>query len=688
MSVVELGTDLSNEKSIEDWLASLNDQLQEKGLKDEEKCQLMISLTKILNDDNRQVNKPQSNSKLYHQLIDDQCLETIIENLDLRQSQLTRSHVILAISAYLNAADNSGSEKISRLLLSKIKKGTSEDFKVAFSAVASLFPVIPDHVSTIVLNEGFLSSLELLIKRKEKDGAIEQAVLEMLNVACMNTNCRDAIRKICIEWLTEKVQSNSGPSSINKYSESIKDLAAIILAKLQAVPPLPTLGTEERIQPASITTEELSLRFKNTFLQGSSEQSSIEGLAYTSLNSKIKETLAYDQIFLLAIIKALGEAPAKSSTIFGALTILVNITAYKPVLLEEQKRINQLKAYATATNLSKTPDNLDQLDDDEHVSKRCQAVFEAGIIPILVTHIQNSSTSSLTLAVSVTSSLARTPKIRGKMAQQGAVKMLIHAFSKFPTENQSGRRTAALALARILITTNPNHVFGGSNPISITSAVTPLVLILSDDPTVEHRDLLPVFESLLALTNIASTDDTARNSIIRLTFSQLEELLLSNNVMVTRAAVELVCNLVQSPEGVAKFADGSKQASNRMHILLALSDAEDSATCKAAGGALASLTQWDTAVNSILERDRGARLLLRLCKEDEEDLRHRGVVCILNVLSIPNEIGKWGYEKIKNEKGFEILKECLKKSKNQEVLDIAVEALKLMRANEKHESNS
>ncbi|RKF63524.1 Ring assembly protein 3 [Erysiphe neolycopersici] len=674
--------DSNNEQTIKDWLLSLNVRLQEKGLKDDKKCQLINNLTEILNNDTGQAEKSQISSKSFYQYIDDQCLETVLENLDIRQSQLIRSHVILTISAYLNAADNIGSEKILKFLLNKIQKGTSNDLTVAFSVATCLYPVIPDHISTLILKEGFIPNLEILINKKWKDGRVEQALLEMLNVACMNTNCRDAIRKHCLEWLTEKVQSTLEVSHNDKYAESIKDFAAIILAKLQAVPPTNTLGTEQRVQPVCITTEELSLRFKNALLFNSSGQNSIEGLAYTSLDPKIKENLAFDQIFLKTLIKALGDSPAKSSSMFGALTILANLTTYRPVFLEEQKRINQLKAYANATGTPKIPKKMDQLDDDEHVSNRCQAIFEADVIPTLVMHSQNSSTSSLALAVSIISSLARTPKIRGKMAQQGAIKMLLYAYAKFPSVNQSGRRVAAHALARILITTNPHHVFGGSNPLSITSAVPPLVLILSDDPTVEHRDLLPVFESLLALTNIASTDDTARNSIIRLSFSQLEELLLSNNVMVTRATVELICNLVQSSEVVAKFTDGGKQASNRMHIMLALTDAQDLATRRAAGGALASLTQWDTAVNSILERDRGAHLLLRLCEEDQEELRHRGVVCVLNVLSAPGEIGKWGFEKIKNAKGIEILKECLKKSKNQEILDIAVEALKILLDND------
>jgi hypothetical protein len=440
--------------------------------------------------------------------------------------------------------------------------------------------------------------------------------------------------------------------------------------RTKAVPPL---QSEDKIQPATTSVEELSDIFAKMITTDINQQISVEGLAYASLRPQVKDKLAVDKSFLRNLINALKEAPAKSPTTYGALSILANLTTYMPTLSEEQKRMTQLKAYANASKSSLKPDPL---NDEEHVAKRCQAVFEARVIPILVTHSQHGSTASLTLVVSIVFSLSKTPKIRGQIAQQGGVKLLLHAYSVMPDEAMTAKRTTAHALARILISTNPSHVFGGSTPIPLTSAIRPLLLLLSDDPAVEHRDLLPVFESLLALTNLASTDDTARNPIIRLAFQQIEELLLSNNKMVTRATVELICNLMQSPECVAKFADGGKQASHRVHILLALADSEDFATRRAAGGALASLTEWDTAVNAVLERGRGVEILLGLCQEDDEELRHRGIVCILNVMNAPGKVGEWGIKKVTEVGGVVALKECLKKSRSQEVLEITVEALK------------
>ncbi|TVY91063.1 Ring assembly protein [Lachnellula willkommii] len=685
-----------NNESLEDKTLLLLARLMEAGLEDETICRELNALTKLLSDDSAPETRSSEPHTPLYQLVDSDFVDTILGYLDMRQSPIVRGHATLTTSAYLKAAGDQGVELLSQFFYSRVGKGTYDDFIIAFSVAASIFPIVPDITATLFLSEGFVPNLGPLMKRKWKSKKVEQAALEMLNTACMNTPCREAIKKYCIEWLEEIVNdvpadfpevhsperhhvAEDGSIQQRIHSEPVRNLAAVVLAKLQAVPSAPDPGTEERVQVATTSMEELSDMFKNMLSADGAQQSSIEGLAYASLQPKVKEKLASDKPFLKKLVKALAEAPAKSPATYGALSTLMNLTTYLPVMSEEQKRMGQLKNYANASKSSSKPDPL---NDDDHVSKRCEAVFEAGVIPVLVTHSQHGSVASLALVVSIVFSLSKNPKIRGQMAQQGAIKLLLHAYSLFPEDNTAARRTTGHALSRILISTNPQHIFGGSNPLSLTSAIRPLVLLLSDDPNVEQRDLLPVFESLLALTNLASTDDTARNAIIRISFPQIEELLLSNNKMVTRASVELICNLMLSPEGVAKFADGGKQASQRMHILLALTDAEDFATRRAAGGALASLTEWDTAVNAILERDRGVKLLLGMCKDDGEELRHRGAVCVLNVLTAPDKVGEWGIKKVKDEGGIDALKECLKKSRSQEVLEITVEALKKLLGDE------
>ena len=404
-------------------------------------------------------------------------------------------------------------------------------------------------------------------------------------------------------------------------------------------------------------------------------QHSIEGLAYASLQPKIKQSLVADPELLKKLVKTLKDAPPRSPTTYGALSIFVNLTRYRPAMTEEEKKMSQLKAYANAAGKLAGPDPL---ESDEHVAARCQKVFDAGLIPVLVTHSKNGSPASLALVISIIHALAVTKSLRGPLAQQGAVKLLLVGWAVTPEADQVPRRTAAQALARILISTNPALVFGGNRANPVGAAIRPLASIVPPDPAAETRDLLPTFEALMALTNLASLDDDdeTRRAIISTAWAHIEEQLLSSNQLVAKAAVELVCNLMQAPEGVMLYADGTPQAATRLHILLALADAEDDGTRSAAGGALASLTGYEPVVRGVLRRDRGVKVLLGMCNDEDERLRHRGVVAIYNLAMADGEVGELAREAIENEDGVEVLKGCLKQSRRPEIVQVTVEALK------------
>lgn len=414
--------------------------------------------------------------------------------------------------------------------------------------------------------------------------------------------------------------------------------------------------------------------------QGSSN--AVEGLAYASLQPKVKEALADDGAFLANLVKTLKNAPPRSPLTYGALSIFSNLTRYQPPQSEEQKRLGQLKAYANAAGKS-AAQKPDPLNDDEHVSGRCQKVFAAGVTPVLVTHSKNGSAASLSLIIGIIHALSMTQSLRGQLAQQGAVRLLIDAWTALnavdgassSADTALARRTAAQALARILISTNPTHVFGGTRPVPIHAAIRPLASLLKKDD--DSYDLLPAFEALMALTNLASTDDDTRGGILRTAWPDVEEQILSNNERVSRAAVELVCNLVQAPEGILMYADGSPAARNRLNILVALADAEDAGTRNAAGGALASLLAYEGVVEGILARERGISIVLGLCSASEsEDLRHRGAVAIYSMVMCDGETGKRARAAIKAANGVSILTECAKASRRAEVVEVTVFALK------------
>ncbi|KAI2632665.1 putative actin cytoskeleton organization protein [Hypomontagnella submonticulosa] len=668
--------------------------LMEGGQEDDDTCQELDRLTKLLNDDAEAKKKGQS----ICDVIDDVCVDTILGYLDMRQADSVRGHAILTTSSYLKAAGNKGGEALQTFFFDRVKRGTYDDYIVAFCVAAAVFPIAPDITADMFLSEGFLPSLDPLMRRKWKSRKVETACLEMLNAASMNAQCREAIQKYCTDWLEEVVDQDpnelakaihsadpdvhvtEGSIAMRRHSEAVQNLAAVILAKLRAVPSSAqqtTEGPETRIQQANTSIEDLTKMFSATILKDpeNGKRHSVEGLAYATIQPAIKEEVAHNKELMKSLVKILGDAPAKSPLTYGALSIFMNLTRYQPAQSEEEKKMNQLKAYANAAG-KLAPTN--PLNDNEHVSERCKRVFEAGIVPVLVTHSRHGSVASLNLIVSIIAALSVTSSLRGQLAQQGAVNLLIAAFMALPDSESQGKRTAAQALARILISTDPSLVFGGTRARPQHTAIRPLVFILSPDPAAETRDLLPSFEALMALTNLASTDDETRVSIIRNAWPEIEEQLLSSNHMVSKAAVELVCNLVQCLEGVAQYAADSPQAANRLHILLALADAEEEGTRSAAGGALASLTAYESIVTGIVKRPRGVEVVLGLCSEKSEDLRHRGVFVVYNMVACDGEPGKMARKAIREKNGIEVLKESAKSSRRTEVVEVTIQALKVL----------
>lgn len=471
----------------------------------------------------------------------------------------------------------------------------------------------------------------------------------MLSAACVDKSCREAIDRYCSPWLHDLSEERNGTHQA---------LAALVLAKVNA-------------ESQDSITEKLA----DLVLVGGDGDQAVEGLAYTSLQPKIKEDIASNQQLLKRLVDALNERP---SAAFGCLTIFTNLTAYRPVQTTEQKKMAQLKAYAASQK--PTPDN--PLDNDSYVTGRAKKLLDADVVPALVACCkQTSSPTNIAMVVRILLALSKEQKYRAKMAQQGAARLLLQIrervakTDKSTAEASTIERNASHALARLLISVNPAHVFSAT--LSVSTAVSALIPLLSYDTESEQRDLLPTFESLLALTNLASMEDNAaRNVQIRNAWDKLEDLLFSSNTLVQRASVELVCNLMASPSGVAKFADGSKEAKRRMQILLALGDVEDLATRRAAGGALAMLTEWDSAVTAVLEKERGVSVVIGMCEDDSDEMRHRGFAILLNVLNAPKDVGERRLKAVKDADGVEVLKEALRKSKSQEVLGLGVEVLK------------
>jgi len=274
---------------------------------------------------------------------------------------------------------------------------------------------------------------------------------------------------------------------------------------------------------------------------------------------------------------------------------------------------------------------------------------------------------------------------------------IINSSSKSAADS-SPEYASIQALSKLTITSSPVQVFG-PDPGAVYDAIGPLSSVLLGSPSslgssslTSGPNNLQRFESLMALTNIASTGaaSAARIAATPKLFSAVDMFLLDDHPLLRRAATELVCNLVVCDEGFERFIPhpASSPASppstsppttpgivgippkpkrkatkgaaeNRLRILLALSDVEDLPTRRAASGALAMLTSDDAICGVLVAMERkksnAIAILSRLLVADEEveesevgkgkaastlsrspdlALAHRGITCLRNLVQL------------------------------------------------------
>lgn len=622
-------------------------------------------------------------AKLEH-LLDEESFDAVLTALDIRWPQELRSQATLAAAKYLEVSGEKGHGYLSRFITGRFAQGTNNSLIIAFSAAACVFPVVPSIAASLFLIEGFLPSLEALLEKGPHSKQVEEAALDLLNAACIDGACREAIAKHCVSWL--RLVAKVG-------CDQKRGQAAVVLAKTRSGGNANPVSDQTRTLDNNLT--DLEQTFRKLLLDGTEadKKNAIEGLAFASIQAEMKEHIAKDRDVLMKLmsrsntkfVKDVSETSPtvirrswSSTEIFGSLTIIENLTRYLPNVSDEQKRMSQLRAYANASQESLKPDLL---DEDSQVTRRCKALLHAEAMPYL-TRMKDQNTppgltpAAISLMSKIILSFSRTPAFRGIIAQQGAIPLLLYAYQN-PTADALCRQTASHALARVLISIDPKLIRNHTN-----SAVPALLFLLEDNTegmSETPRDMLPTFEALLAITNLASDSSLkAGTEIVKAAFSRIEDLLLSSNSMIQRAATELVCNLMAYPSGIEKFADGSKAAGRRLHVLIALADAEDTRTRRAAGGALAMITEFETCITAILDRERGLDVLLGLCQDDDAGCVHRGVVCIQNIVLTDGDVGKRAVEAVKAVHGVDVLKGVLRASKDMAVVQSGVEALKVL----------
>lgn len=299
---------------------------------------------------------------------------------------------------------------------------------------------------------------------------------------------------------------------------------------------------------------------------------------------------------------------------------------------------------------------------------------------------------------------------RGLLVQQGVVRLLIPMALKQASQQQKGESTktaSTQALAKLCITLDPRLTFKNQR---IPELVKPFIWLL------DSTDQLCQFESLMALTNLGSMGDIQILSLIvqESGIEKMENLQFSEHTLVRRAATEALCNMIFFEPVFEQYSD-PKAGKHKIHLMLALCDADDFMTRRAASGALAVLSTSPQVCQMIMDQERGLEILTSLISlgvipktmskaeaekveakaiEDVmsdqdavavvdhevavgrmDELRHRGAECFKNLVTIG---GKAMSDKIAAQGGIQLLANLIQSSKSEAVQYCAVEALKGM----------
>lgn len=300
---------------------------------------------------------------------------------------------------------------LTEFIVTRVAMQTTDDFIVAFSVAATVFPIVPTISAALFLTEGFVDDLVAIVSRS-KNAKLRQAVLDLLSAACIDGPCREMILKKCSAWLKELVAGGS--------AEKDAVMAALVLTKARGV------GVSLGKDASGIVQDDESLVdvFKSMLLLPndgeSTVQIAIEGLAYESIKRKMKQTLVNDSSLLKQFFKVLKEHQTNATILFGGLTIISNLSMYPPSLSADQKRMAQLKAYA---NHSKSTQE-DHEEEEEKVTARCKKLIDAGVASVIVSCSKIAASTTVQLIANIMLSLTRYTKHCGLLVQQGKQKTL------------------------------------------------------------------------------------------------------------------------------------------------------------------------------------------------------------------------------------------------------------------------
>uniref|UniRef100_A0AAV1UNG9 UNC-45/Cro1/She4 central domain-containing protein n=1 Tax=Peronospora matthiolae TaxID=2874970 RepID=A0AAV1UNG9_9STRA len=336
----------------------------------------------------------------------------------------------------------------------------------------------------------------------------------------------------------------------------------------------------------------------------------------------------------------------RSNVYYGIGYILHHVLTSEAAIKRKQMEGMEMTAnqYEELQKALKQKSVLEDGDTPEHVEARVTRLAASrDVLTTLVQLLKLSATKSENIMEMATLSAlhaAEVPSVRGNLVQcgvfQALVPLALHHIamarskggkaSKSPAQLHGTNisNAAGQAMAKILISTNPNLVPSSS----LFSSIRPLLDLCKGD-----QQLLQ-FEALMALTNVASVSQDTKARIVGEPqgLSTLQYLQFSEHELVRRAATEAICNLLPNDTVIEQIF--MKEEKIRLWVAFASleDEAEDFETARAAGGALAMVSQAPQ-VSWVLMRQGGLEAFSTIIEEGSNvETLHRALIGMQNML--------------------------------------------------------
>lgn len=339
----------------------------------------------------------------------------------------------------------------------------------------------------------------------------------------------------------------------------------------------------------------------------------------------------------------------RSNVYYGIGYILHHVLTSEAALKKKQMDNMDMSAeqYEELQKALKQKSALDDGDSTESVHARVRHVLASkDVLATLVQLLKYATTKSQNVVeMAALSALhaADVPEFRGSLVQSGVFQALlplslhsaaVAAADKSKSKSALGKQqahgsaisnAAGQAIAKILISTNPNLVPSAA----LFSSIRPLLDLCKGETQ------LLQFEALMALTNIASVSDATKQRIVSEPqgLATLQYLQFSEHELVRRAATEAICNLLPNEEVVDKVFLNDEKLRLWLAFASVEEEEEDFETARAAGGALAMVSQVPQ-VSWLLMKHGGLQTFTRVIEVSKHDESlHRAFFAMENMLA-------------------------------------------------------